>query len=326
MTSFWRDRTAFVTGATGFVGAHIVRLLLERNVKVVCLQRDASRANLLDTFDLRHSVTVVNGAVDDFALCSQVLTQYEIDAVFHLAAQPLVGVANLSPLATFESNIRGTYSLLEACRQSHTVTRIVVASSGKASPSYADLSAPDDVATQRLFPYDVSKLCTDLIARSFAHTYDLPVSITRSANIYGPGDMHLSRIIPGTIDSILNGDNPIIRSDGTPIREFVYVDDIAEASLLLAENIDHAKGNAYTFGTGEPITILDLVTTIVELSGNAKQLTPQVLLTPTPVAKADAQYLPPEKHDPPFGWIAKSSLIDGLKRTIEWYAMNRSKR
>src|SRR5262245_63495213 len=197
--SFWVNRNAFVTGATGSVGAHIARTLVKQGAHVVCLQRDSVRANSLDLFDLRRSVTVVNGSVEDYHLMERVITEYEIEAVFHLAAQAIVGAANRSPLSTFEANIRGAYSLLEACRRSETVKRVVVASSDKAYGSHDQLPYGEDHALLGLFPYDASKACADIIARSYAHTYRTPVVVSRFANIYGPGDMNLSRIIPGTI-------------------------------------------------------------------------------------------------------------------------------
>ena len=319
---FWKNRTAFVTGATGFVGAHIVRHLVEQGAKVVCLQRDAIRTNSLDFFDLRRRVTVIQGAVEDYELMARILNEYEIDAVFHLAAQALVGAANRSPLSTFESNIRGTYCLLEACRVSETVRRVVVASSDKAYGSHKTLPYQEDFALQGLFPYDVSKTCTDLIAHSFAHSYDLPVAITRSANIYGPGDMNLSRIIPGTIMSVLQNERPIIRSDGTPVRDFIYSDDIAEAYLLLAEKIDEAKGEAFNFGSGEPVQMLELVSKIVRLMGKEKELEPQVMLKTKIEREIDAQYLASDKIFKKFGWKPATDLDRGLKKTIEWYSAN----
>jgi CDP-glucose 4,6-dehydratase len=320
--SFWKNRTAFVTGATGFVGAHIVRQLVEQGAKVVCLQRDAIRTNSLDVFDLRRRVTVIQGAVEDYELMARILNEYETDAVFHLAAQALVGAANRSPLSTFESNIRGTYCLLEACRVSETVKRIVVASSDKAYGSHKTLPYKEDFALQGLFPYDVSKTCTDLLAQSFAHSYDLPVAVTRSANIYGPGDMNLSRIIPGTIMSVLQGERPIIRSDGTPVRDFIYSDDIAEAYLLLAEKIDEAKGEAFNFGSGEPVQMLELVSKIVRLMGKENELAPQVMLTTKIEREIDAQYLASDKIFRKFGWKPATDLELGLKKTIDWYAAN----
>lgn len=316
---FWKNRTAFVTGATGFVGAHIVRFLVEKGAKVVCLQRDAVRANSLDVFDLRRRVTVIQGAVEDFELMSRILNEYEIEAVFHLAAQALVGAANRSPLSTFESNIRGTYCLLEACRQNETVKRVVVASSDKAYGSHSELPYSEDFALQGLFPYDVSKTCADLLAQSFARTYNLPVAVTRSANIYGAGDLNLSRIIPGTIVSILQNERPIIRSDGTPVRDFIFSDDIANAYLLLAEKIDEAKGEAFNFGSGEPVQMLELVRSIVRLMDKENELEPAVMLQSKIEREIDAQYLSSEKVFKKFGWKPEVDLEEGLKRTIEWY-------
>lgn len=322
MNSFWNNRTAFVTGATGFVGAHIVRHLIEKGAKVVCLERDSVRANSLDALGLRDKATIISGSIEDFSLMERILNEYEIEAVFHLAAQALVGAANRSPLSTFEANIRGTYLLLEACRQSETVKRIAVASSDKAYGSHDALPYREDFPLQGRFPYDVSKTCTDLIAQSFAHSYDLPVTVTRSANIYGAGDMNLSRIIPGTIISILKGENPIIRSDGTPIREFIHVDDVARGYLLLAENIDKARGEAFNFGTNEPIQMLDLVKKILTITGKIEALPPQVMLKTKIEREIDAQYLSAEKINAQFGWKAKIDLDSGLQRTIEWYKNN----
>jgi CDP-glucose 4,6-dehydratase len=316
---FWNNRTAFVTGATGFVGAHVVRHLVEKGARVVCLQRDAVKANSLDVFDLRNRVTVINGNVEDFSLLERILNEYEIDAVFHLAAQALVGAANRSPLSTFETNIRGTYLLLEACRQSQTVKRIVVASSDKAYGSHPELPYREDFPLQGLFPYDVSKTCTDLLSQSFAHSYKLPVTITRSANIYGPGDLNLSRIIPGTIISVLKNEAPIIRSDGSPVRDFIYADDIARGYLLLAERIEEARGQAYNFGSNEPIEMLELVKQIIQLMGKADELAPNVLLQSKIEREIDAQYLSAEKVSKHLGWKAEIDLQEGLRHTIEWY-------
>ena len=323
MPSFWNARPVFVTGATGFVGAHIVRLLVERGANVVCLQRDAVRRNALDLFDLRDRVTVITGAIEDPSLCERILNEYEIDSVFHLAAQALVGAANRAPFSTFESNIRGTYCLLDACRRSAQVTRIVVASSDKAYGSHHAAPCTEDSALQGRFPYDVSKVCTDLLAQSYAHTYDLPVSITRSANIYGPGDLNLSRIVPGTVLSVLDGRNPVIRSDGTPVREFVYVDDVAQGYLMLAEQIEQAKGHAYNFGTDERVAMLELVQRIIALAGREHDCTPHVLLQDRIPGEIEAQHLSSAKVRAQFGWAPTHLLTDGLTKTIAWYAANR---
>jgi CDP-glucose 4,6-dehydratase len=317
MPSFWNNRTAFITGATGFIGAHVARKLVEAGARVVCLQRDGVRSNSLDLFDLRRRVTVINGSVEDFALVERILNEYEVEAVFHLAAQAIVGAANRSPISTFETNIRGTYSLLESCRQSPLIKRVVVASSDKAYGAQQNLPYTEDYPLHGLFPYDASKACTDILARSYAHTYKTPVVVSRFANIYGPGDMNLSRVIPGTIVSVLRDQPPVIRSDGTPIREFVYVDDVANGYLLLAEKIDGVIGEAFNFGAGEQVAMRDLVERIIKLSG--KNLKPNVLLQKKIEREIDAQYLSSEKIEKRLGWRAKIDLDSGLRMTMEWY-------
>src|SRR5262245_25179788 len=316
----WNNRHAFVTGATGFVGAHIARLLVERGARVVCLQRDAVRANSLDLFDLRRRVTVISGSVEDLALMERILNEYEIEAVFHLAAQAIVGAANRSPVSTFEANIRGTYLLLEACRISATVKRVVVASSDKAYGAHERLPYEEDDPLLGIFPYDASKVCTDTIARSYAHTFNLPVAVSRFANIYGPGDTNLSRIIPGTIVSVLSDEPPIIRSDGTPVREFVYADDVARGYLLLAEKIDEVSGEAFNFGSGGPVQMLDLVERIIKFAN--KNLEPRVMLQRKIEHEIDAQYLSASKAEARLGWRAEVSLDEGLRLTIDWYRAN----
>jgi CDP-glucose 4,6-dehydratase len=317
MPSFWNNRTAFVTGATGFVGAHVAKKLVEAGARVVCLQRDGVRANSLDLFDLRRRVTVINGSVEDFALIERTINEYEVEAVFHLAAQAIVGAANRSPISTVETNSRGTYALLEACRLSPMVKRIVVASSDKAYGTQQNLPYTEDYPLHGLFPYDASKACTDILARSYAHSFKTPAVVSRFANIYGPGDMNLSRVIPGTIVSVLRDQSPVIRSDGTPIREFIYVDDVANGYLLLAEKIDEVIGEAFNFGAGEQITMLDLVERIIKLSG--KDLKPSVLLQRKIEREIDAQYLSSEKIEKRLGWRAKTCLDEGLRLTLEWY-------
>ncbi|HYJ92738.1 MAG TPA: NAD-dependent epimerase/dehydratase family protein [Pyrinomonadaceae bacterium] len=325
MSDIWKGRRTFITGATGFLGANLVKRLVDGGALVVCLQRDASQPNSFDLFDLRDRVTVVNGEVQDLQLLQRVLNEYEIDSVFHLAAQAIVGAANRSPVSTFETNIRGTYLLLEACRLSQTVTRVIVASSDKAYGSNPTLPYVEDFPLQGTFPYDVSKSCTDLIARSYALTYGLPVVITRSANIYGPGDINLSRIIPGTIVSVLKNESPIIRSDGTPLREFVYVDDVVSAYLTIAEKIEQTGGEAFNIGTDKPVQILELTNKIIRLGGYDGQLEPTILLQRKIDHEIDAQFLSAEKIRARVGWTAEVALDDGLERTIEWYRENLNK-
>lgn len=319
MNSFWNNKTAFVTGATGFVGAHVARLLVERGANVVCLQRDAVRANSLDLFDLRRRVTVIQGTVEDLALMERILNEYEVEAVFHLAAQAIVGVANRSPLSTLEANIRGTYMLLEACRRSEMVKRIVVASSDKAYGSHAQLPYTEEYPLLGLFPYDASKACTDILARSFAHSYEMPVAVSRFANIYGPGDLNLTRIVPGTFFSLLKNEAPIIRSDGTPVREFVHVDDVANGYLLLAERIEETRGEAFNFGAEDPIQILDFVNLMIRVAGMEGRIEPRIMLQKKIEREIDAQYLSAHKAASRLNWKEKVSLEEGLHRSWEWY-------
>ena len=325
MNDFWSGRSVFVTGATGFVGSNLTGTLVELGADVVCLQRDDTSPNSLDILDLRNKVTVIRGELEDLELLNRILNEYEIDSVFHLAAQAIVGAANRSPISTFESNIRGTYMLLEACRLNPSVKRVVVASSDKAYGSNPTLPYREDLPLQGVFPYDVSKSCTDLISRSFAVTFDMPVVVTRSANIYGPADLNLSRIIPGTIVSVLRGENPVVRSDGTPLREFVHTDDVCSAYLTLAENIDKTRGDAFNIGTDAPVQILELTNKIIELAGASGKLEPNILLKHKIDREIDAQYLSADKIRQRTGWASTIDLENGLRRTIEWYNQNLNK-
>jgi CDP-glucose 4,6-dehydratase len=319
MNSFWKNRTALVTGASGFVGAHIVKRLLEKGAKVFCLLRNPEQNNSLNIMGLQTKVVIIKGSIEDFVLIEKILNENKIDAVFHLAAQSLVGVGTRSPVPTFEINIRGTYLLLEACRHCSTVQRIVIASSEKVYRTQIIPPFTEESPLQGLYPYDVSKTCTDLIAQSFANSYQLPVTVTRSTNIYGGGDLNFSRIIPGTIHSILQNQSPVIRSDGLPIREFIHVEDVGRGYLELAENIEKSSGKAYNLGTGEPIKMINLVTKILGLMGKENELPPDILLCPKPGQSIDAQFLSSEKIFHEFGWKAEISLDIGLKETINWY-------
>jgi len=322
MSDFWKTRRVFVTGATGFLGANLVTRLVKEQAAVVCLQRDAVQPNSFDLFGLRDKVTVVHGDVQDLSLLQRILNEYEIDSVFHLAAQAIVGAANRSPISTFETNVRGTYMLLEACRLSPSVKRVVVASSDKAYGSNTTLPYREDFPLQGTFPYDVSKSCTDLLARSYALTYDLPVVVTRSANIYGPGDINLSRIIPGTIVAVLKNESPIIRSDGTPLREFIFVDDVVSAYLTLAENISRAKGEAFNIGSDRPVQILELTNRIIDLAGSNGDIEPRIMLKSKIEHEIDAQYLSADKIHSLLDWRAEVDLDAGLNISIAWYRDN----
>jgi CDP-glucose 4,6-dehydratase len=316
---FWEQRKVFVTGATGLLGSWMADSLVNRGAQVVCLVRDWVPSSRLVSSGLLEQVVLVRGELEDFPLLVRTLNEYEIDSVFHLGAQTIVGTAARSALSTFEANIRGTWNLLEACKQcSALVERVIVASSDKAYGSHDTLPYTEAMPLQGRFPYDVSKSCTDLISLSYFHSYQLPVAITRCGNLYGGGDLNFNRLIPGTIRSILRGEAPIIRSDGEYIRDYFYVPDAVSAYLFLAEQLPQGEfsGEAFNFGTETPISVFDLVTLILKLMGDA---------APEPVVLNEAQreireqYLDCTKARRLLAWQPKHTLEQGLQETIEWY-------
>jgi CDP-glucose 4,6-dehydratase len=317
-TSFWQDRPTFVTGATGLLGSCLVRRLLEPGADVVCLVRDWVPQSEFVRARLIEHVRVVRGDICDQALLERILGEYEIDTVFHLAAQTIVSIANRNPVSTFETNIRGTWVLLEACRRSPTVKQIILASSDKAYGDHTNLPYDEETPLQGRHPYDVSKSCADLIAQAYAATYDLPVVITRCGNLYGGGDLNWNRIVPGTIRSVLRGQHPVIRSDGQYVRDYFYVEDAAAAYMLLAEQVAHRpelRGQAFNFSNETPVTALDLVKRILRLMGS--DLQPEVLNRATNEIRH--QYLSAAKARQALGWNFLLTLDEGLRRTIEWY-------
>ena len=318
MSGFWRDRPTFVTGATGLVGGWLVRRLVDAGADVTCLVRDWVPESQLVRGGLWDRVHVVRGDVTDQRLLERVLGEYEIDTVLHLAAQTIVGIANRNPVSTLETNVAGTWRLLEACRRSPRVRQIVLASSDKAYGDQSDLPYAEHTPLQGVHPYDVSKSCADLIARAYAVTYDLPVAITRCGNFYGGGDLNWNRIVPGTIRSVLRGERPVIRSDGQFIRDYFYVDDGAAAYMLLAENLGAhrmAPGEAFNFSNEEPITVSALVERVLRLMGSSLQ--PEVRNEAEHEIRE--QWLSAEKARTQLGWQPLYTLDEGLQRTIEWY-------
>jgi CDP-glucose 4,6-dehydratase len=315
---FWVDRPVFVTGASGLVGSWLVRCLLAAGADVVCLVRDWVPQSELNRPNIIDKVKVIRGNVCDQALLERVLGEYEISSVIHLAAQTIVTIANRNPLSTFESNITGTWALLEACRHSPKVEQIVVASSDKAYGDQDKLPYHEDTPLAGKHPYDVSKSCADLIAHSYAITYGLPVVITRCGNFYGGGDLNWNRIVPGTIRSILRGIPPVIRSDGSLLRDYFYVEDGAAAYMLLVEKLaeNHALlGEAFNFSNESPITVLDLVQKIVQKMDS--KLDPLILNDVS--NEIPYQYLSAQKARNLLGWIPLFSLDFGLELTIDWY-------
>lgn len=318
MNSFWRDRQTFVTGATGLVGGWLVRRLLDHGANVVCLARDwvpkaeFVRARLIDR------VVTVRGDVRDQRLLERVLGEYQIDTVFHLAAQTIVPIANRNPVGTLETNIGGTWTLLEACRRSPTVKQIVIASSDKAYGTQPQLPYDEMTPLRGEHPYDASKACADLIAHMYATTFDVPVGITRCANVYGGGDFNWDRLVPGTIRSVWRGRNPLVRSDGRSVRDYFYVEDVSAAYICLAEALarqPHLRGQAFNFSNETHVTVLDMVQHILKHMNS--NLSPEVRADAT--YEIPAQSLNAAKAREQLGWAPLFTLDDGLQRTIRWY-------
>ena len=316
--AFWRDRPTFVTGGTGLVGSWLVKRLCEAGADVICLVRDWIPQSELVRSGLIEKVKVVRGDIRDKDTLERALGEYEIDTVIHLAAQTIVTIANRNPISTFETNIAGTWNLLEACRRSQKVKQIVVASSDKAYGDQENLPYDEKTPLQGQHPYDVSKSAADLIAYSYAKSFDLPVVITRCGNFYGGGDLNWNRIIPGTIRSIQRGQNPIIRSDGKYIRDYFYVEDGAAAYMLLAEKIaaqPKLKGEAFNFSNEIQVSVREIVEHI--LSGMNSDLHPEIRNEVTNEIRH--QYLSAEKARRELGWNPMFTLDEGLRRTIDWY-------
>jgi CDP-glucose 4,6-dehydratase len=318
MSAFWQDRPVLVTGATGLVGSWLVRRLAAAKADVVCLIRDQIPQSELVRSGLIDQVKVVRGDLVDQELLERTLGEYEITTVIHLAAQTIVGIANRNPVSTFESNIRGTWCLLEACRRSPRIEQVIIASSDKAYGDQEILPYSEDTPLQGRHPYDVSKSCADLISTTYAHTYGLPVVITRCGNFYGGGDLNWNRIVPGTIRSILRGERPIIRSDGLYVRDYFYVEDGAAAYMLLTESLaanPDLRGEAFNFSNELQITVIELVEAILKQMGST--LEPDIQNAASNEIRK--QYLSAQKARDMLDWSALYTLDEGLKHTIAWY-------
>lgn len=319
MNASWRDRPVLVTGGTGLLGGWLIRWLHEAGADVVALVRDWVPQSELCRSGLLEKIRVVRGELQDQELLERVLGEYEIGTVFHLAAQAIVPIANRNPVSTFESNIRGTWLLLEACRRSPLVRQVLVASSDKAYGDHAQLPYREDAPLQGRHPYDVSKSCADLIAQSYAATYHLPVVIARCGNLFGGGDLNWNRIVPGTIRSALRGEQPLIRSDGTPTRDYFYVQDAVSAYVLLAERLQEnpsLAGEAFNFSNEQPLSVLQVAQ---EILGAAGKTNLQPVVQNEASAEIPHQYLDAGKARQKLGWKSRYSLQQGLKETIHWY-------
>src|SRR5687768_8702750 len=317
-SNFWQDRRTLVTGASGLLGSWTVQRLLTLGADVVCVLRDWVPQSELVRANAIEQVIVVRGDICDQKLVERTLGEYEVETVIHLAAQTIVGIANRNPVSTFESNVGGTWSVLEACRRSPLVKQIVIASSDKAYGEHEQLPYNEDAPLVGRHPYDVSKSCADLIAQAYAATYDLPMAITRCGNLYGGGDLNWNRIVPGTIRSVLRGQPPVIRSDGKFVRDYFYVEDGAAANMLLAEKLaadPSLKGQAFNFSNEIQVTVLNLVSQILDLMET--DLEPEVRNEATNEIRH--QYLSASKAREVLGWRARFTLAEGLQQTIGWY-------
>jgi CDP-glucose 4,6-dehydratase len=315
---FWTDRPVFVTGGTGLLGSWLVRRLVAEGAEVTCLIRDWVPQSELMRSGTVERVNIVRGDVRDQALLERCLGENGIESCFHLAAQTIVGAANRNPISTFETNIKGTWALLEACRRSPGVRQIVVASSDKAYGDQTNLPYSESTPLQGRHPYDVSKSCADLIAVAYWKTYGLPVCVTRCGNFYGGGDLNWNRIVPGTVRSIVRGEQPIIRSDGTNVRDYLYVEDGAEAYMVLAEKLaENAElaGQAFNFSTEERLTVLALVHRILQAMESEAQPVIENLAT----NEIQEQYLDSAKARGVLGWKPGHSIEESLAKTINWY-------
>ena len=313
----WKNKRVFVTGATGLLGSWLTEALVQKAATVVVLIRDWVPDSLLVSSPAFEKVIVVRGDLVDIEVVERILNEYEIDTVFHLGAQTIVQTATRSPLSSFESNIKGTWILLEACRHVGTVQRIVVASTDKAYGTQPVLPYSEEMPLLAEHPYDVSKACADMIAHAYYATYGLPVAVTRCGNIYGGGDLNFNRIIPGTIRSFLFNERPLIRSDGQYVRDYIYIKDVIDAYILLAENLHRSdvRGQAFNFSTNNRMKVLEVVEVLQQQMKST--LTPDIQNT----AKAEipAQYLSSDKALRVLGWKARHGIEEGLQETIAWY-------
>ena len=318
LASFWRDRPVFVTGATGLVGGWLVRELVAAGADVITLIRDHVPRSELVSSGLIDRVRAVRGDVRDQETLERALGEYEIATVIHLAAQTTVGVANRNPISTLDTNIRGTWALLEASRRTPTVQQIVIASSDKAYGDQDVLPYTEDAPVLGRHPYDVSKSCADLLAQMYARTYGLPVCVTRCGNFFGGGDLNWNRIVPGTIRSVIRGERPVIRSDGRYIRDYLYVEDGARVYMLLAEKLAASPalaGEVFNFSYEHQVTVMDLVARILDVMGS----TLEADVRNEASNEIMKQYLDASKAKRMLGWSPAFTFDAGLRATVDWY-------
>jgi len=311
-------QSVLVTGAHGLLGAWLTAALLDAGHQVVAIRRDEPVVSTLELLGRAGEVSTVHGDICEEGLVARALTEYEVSSVFHLAAQTLVGTANRSPRSTFETNVRGTWIVLEACRAQGT-RAVIVASSDKAYGRQPELPYRETQPLAPTFPYDASKAAADLIARSYWHTFGLPVAVTRFANLYGGGDTNRSRLVPEAVGAALCGRAPVIRSDGSPERDFLYVEDAVAAYLAIWRALLEGRGGgeAFNAGGGRSHRVGDVVDLICRLAGGG--LAPEILGQGTPHGEIDRQWVDATKLTQLTGWRPEVGLEEGLRRTIAWY-------
>ncbi|MBI1850368.1 MAG: GDP-mannose 4,6-dehydratase [Planctomycetes bacterium] len=313
----WQDRPVFVTGATGFLGSWLVRDLVGRGADVVALVRDDVPGSELRRSGTLERISQVHGALEDFDCLERAINEFEIETVFHVGAQTIVGIANRNPRSTFEANVKGTWNLLEACRRVPTVKRIVIASSDKAYGDSDELPYDESTPLRGRHPYDVSKSCADLIATAYHATYGSPVAITRCGNLYGGGDLNWNRIIPGTIRSVIRGERPVIRSDGSYVRDYFFVKDAVLAYVALAEKMDDRAlhGEAFNFSNETQLSVLDVAREVLTVMKSKLELDVRNEAS----GEIKHQYLSAKKARQRLGWKPRFTLRDALGETVEWY-------
>lgn len=318
----WTGRSVLVTGAGGFIGSWLTRRLVDGGADVVALVPELDPRSELVRSGTDRRIVMVPGVLEDPAVVARAAVAHEVDTVFHLGAQTLVGAAHRDPVATFEANIRGTYLLLDACRQAPAVRRVVVASSDKAYGTVGTLPYTEATPLDGRAPYEVSKTATDLLAQSYAVTHGVPLAIARCGNVYGGGDLNWSRIVPGTVRALLLGEQPVLRSDGTFVRDYLHVDDVVDAYLALADWIDATGspadapgGIAFNFSAEAPRTVLEIYRAVCDAFG--AQVDPAILAQAN--GEIHDQFLDSSRAQAQLGWKAQVTLADGLTRAFEWY-------
>lgn len=318
MSITWADERVLVTGATGMVGSALVTRLVAEGAHVVAFVRDADPQSELIRSGLIHRVALVDGSLEDITSVVRAVNEHEVSTVLHLGAQTIVGVADRDPVATFSANVEGTWNVLEAVRRLDVlVERVVVASSDKAYGEHDDLPYTEEHPLEGRGPYEVSKSCADLVAQSYYHTYATPVAIARCGNVYGPGDLNWSRLVPGTVRSLLTGRQPVIRSDGTFVRDYLYVEDVVDAYLTLAAAIPErgVAGEAFNFSDESPMSVIEMYRAVCSAAG--EEVEPRIL--DEAGGEIHDQYLDASKARDVLGWRVRYGLEEGLRRTIAWY-------